>query len=87
MAIQDRAITLRGNDAKILAVSCAPKYKADGTIDKIVVTAVGVTKDSLGNDVQLSNLQVEINPGVMAPVDNLLARALVELRKSNLLET
>lgn len=87
MPIQNRTITLNGTDAKVLAVSISPQYKPDGTVDHIVLAAVGVTKDGTGKEVVLENLQVKIQPGQMAPVDNILARALIELRKQNGLET
>ena len=82
MAIQDKAVTVIGSDARVIALQIAPQPNG-----KIAVSVAGMSKDSAGNDVGLSQFNVLLDPGQLAAVDNVLARALIELRKANGLET
>lgn len=87
MPIKNKSITISGADAKVIGVTLTPQYRSDGSVEHIAVAAVGVTKDGSGKDVGLEVFSAKLQPGQMAPVDNILARALIELRKQNGLET
>lgn len=82
MAVQDKTVTVKGSDAKVVALQIAPQSSG-----KIAVSVIGSSNDSLGNEVGLSQLNILLDPGQIAAVDNMLARALIELRKANGLET
>ena len=82
MALQDKTITIRHADTKVLGLSIVPK--ADGSI---TLSVGGTSKDSNGNVLVLEGSELTVQPGQVAVIDNLLARALIELRKKNGLET
>lgn len=79
MAIQDKAITIKGTLTAVASITLYPQ--ADGSV---IITAQGSTKDSLGNTVTLNEARLQVT-GV-AVIDNMIARALNELRKANGLE-
>lgn len=81
MPIQNKTITIQGNSVALASVTLYPQ-PGGGT----VVVAVGATVDAQGNAVPLEAAHVTVPAGVGA-VDNLLARALRELRLANGLET
>lgn len=81
MATQDVSVTLKWDQAVVGMLGLIPQ--SDGSI---VIEAHGWTKDSNGNKVQLSPAQLKVQPGQVPAVDNMLARALIELRKANGLE-
>lgn len=82
MAIQDSVVTIKGDQAAVGMLGIAPQ--ADGSI---LLEVYGKSKDSLGRDVTLKTASMKIQPGNVAAVDNMLVRALSELRKANGLET
>lgn len=81
MAIQDKAITIIGSQSTLIGVLLA--QNPDGSITMV---AQGHTKDGLGNSIRLDDAKMTIQPGQIAVIDNLLARALSEVRKANGLE-
>lgn len=82
MATQDVTLTLKWDQAVVGAVGIVPQ--ADGSI---MLEAFGTCKDAGGALHQLGRAQIKIQPGQVAAVDNMLARALIELRKANGLES
>lgn len=82
MATQDVSLTLKWDQAKVGMVGIVPQ--ADGSI---ILEAYGSTKDGAGVEHGLARAQIKIQPGQVAAVDNMLARALIELRKANGLES
>lgn len=81
MAIQDKPITIKGSLTTVSSLSLYPQ--ADGTI---VLVASGSTKDANGNNVTLLDARLQVVAGTVPVIDNLLARALTEVRKANGLE-
>lgn len=79
MAIQNKAVTILGAQTALAAVTLYPQ--ADGSV---VLVAAGSTKDNLNATVPLSEARLQVS-GVAA-IDNLVSRALTELRKANGLE-
>ncbi len=79
MPIQDKVVTIRGTQAVVNSVTLHPQ--ADGSV---VLTAFGTSKDAGGALVQLGEARLQVS-GVPV-IDNLVARALIELRKANGLE-
>lgn len=77
--IQDKSITLVGLQAALGQVTLFPQ--ADGSV---LLVASGTTKDAGSNVVALKEARIQAL-GVVA-LDNLVARALSELRKANGLE-
>lgn len=80
MPVQDKTVVVRGSQAVVSSVTMYPQ--SDGSV---VVVVSGATKDAGGGGVDLAQAQIRTN-GV-AVIDNLMARALSELRKANGLET
>lgn len=80
MAIQNKTITLLGAQAKVVSFTVYPQ--ANGTF---VVTVAGTATDGAAFTQQLA-ATVNVAAGV-AVLDNMAARALMELRKANGLET
>lgn len=81
MAIQDKSVTLVGAQTILFSLTMMPNQDGSTTI-----VASGSTKDSLGNIEQLNPARIIVQPGQVAAVDNMMARALSELRKANGLE-
>lgn len=79
MTIQDKTLTVIGAQTTLQQVTLSPQ--ADGSI---VLIASGVTKDNGGNAIGLTPARLQVT-GVPV-LDNLVARALSELRKANGLE-
>lgn len=82
MATQDVSVILKWDHAFVRLLGLLPQ--PDGSI---IVEVQGGTKDSNGKDVELSIAKLKVQPGQLAVVDNMLARALIELRKANGLES
>lgn len=80
MAIQDKSLTIKGDQVAVLSVSIAPHGS------QIVLNVSGETKDANGARVVLDVVSLTIGAGQVPAIDNLLARALIELRKGNGLE-
>lgn len=80
MAVKDVTLTLVGAQAAVAQVVLYPQV--DGSC---VLVATGVTKDNAAKLVTLAEAKLSIPAGTPA-IDNLLARALQELRKANGLE-
>lgn len=80
MPIQDKVVTIKGAQAVVSSVTLYPQ--ADGSV---ILTAHGVSKDASGKVVQLEEARLQVSG--IAVIDNLCARALIELRKANALET
>lgn len=80
MAIQNKSITVVGAQTAVERITMFPQ--ADGSV---VLTAIGKARDLGGLPVDLKEAYLRVT-GVAA-VDNLVARALIELRKANDLET
>lgn len=84
MATQDVtvSVTMKWDQAAVVLAGIAPQK--DGSI---MLEVHGTTKDQNGANVNLSPVQISVQPGQVAVIDNLLARALTELRKKNGLES
>ena len=81
MAVKDVVLTLKGDQA---AVSKLEIYPApDGTAAVIVS---GFTKEAGGKTVNMEQASLKVRITDIAAVENMLARALMELRKANGLE-
>lgn len=76
---RDSVLTLKGNQVAISAVHLRPLK--DGSVQ---MTVIGETKDGAGNTVQLRHASLSL-AGVPV-VDDLMTRALAELRRANALE-
>lgn len=81
MAIKDRAVTIKGSDAKVTCVSIYPQPNGGA-----VFSVVGVTNDSDGRAVALKEARIEYSGGENNSTDNLLRFCLDALRKVNELE-
>lgn len=81
MAIQDSTITLKGDQAAVGMLGILPQ--SDGSI---LLEVRGTVKDSAGEVHGLGVAQIKVQPGQVPVIDNMLARALTELRKANKLE-
>jgi hypothetical protein len=80
MAIQNKTVTLLGASAKVNSFTVY--LQADGSYR---VTIAGIATDGAAFEEQLA-AAISVPSGV-AVLDNMSARALVELRKANGLET
>ncbi len=80
MSIQDKVITLKGDQAAVAHIHIFPQV--DGSF---IVTATGITKDSGGNIITLSEVRKSYPTGTNV-LDNMTTTALAELRKQNGLE-
>lgn len=83
MATQDVVVTytMKWANATVIAMGLVPQKDSS-----IMIEVHGTTQDANGNLIQLKPAQVSVQPGQVPAVDNMLARALIELRKANGLE-
>lgn len=79
MAIQNKSVTITGASTKLTSVTLYPQL--DGSV---VISAIGTASDGSATPVSLSEARLQAT-GVAA-LDNMVARALTELRKTNGLE-
>lgn len=82
MATQDKSVVLKWDQAVVVQIAIIPQPN-----NRITIQVAGTTKDSNGNLVNLAVATLDIAAGQVSAVDNMLARALIELRKANGLET
>lgn len=82
MPIADKVVTLKANSTAVSAIHIYPQV--DGSF---VVHVEGVTRDDTNQLVNLSPAKLAPAAGQVASLDGIAARALVELRKANGLET
>lgn len=82
MAAINKSVTILGASTVVDSISIFPEAAGAST-----VTVSGHTLDNLGNRVPLSEFNISLTAGQFAPVDQMIAAALVRLRMANGLET
>lgn len=82
MAVIDKNITILGASTVVDTITITPR--PDGGS---FVTVSGHTSNNLGARVELSQYNITLNLGQFAPVDQMIAAALIQLRIANGLES